>query len=724
MGFPWTVEELLRGPGELLARVRAAADEVERPVSWASILDSALSIASVAFDGPPTLRMPAHIREVALRGDCPARVLISVRVAEGTAAADTVHAEIADETGRVVATLRGLRYGVLDGDPGAAASPRRLVHELVWRPLELDATAPASHPDLVVLVGDDTALKADLAEQLSAAGTPCVSLTAPQELDSVRERLGASTAVLVAPAIAAPTETVSEAAFRATWLLASTAQWLVGAQLATRPKLWCLTQGVHESADATSLGHGGLWGIGRVVGGEHPGIWGGLIDLAADRLTPEADSLLSVLGSVTGEDVIVVRDGRWTVGRLARVEREATRSGTEFRAEGTYLITGGLGALGLEIAHWMAGRGARRLVLAGRSALPPRETWDTVEDPRALRQIEAVKSLEALGVTVRTLALDITDRDQAAKLLTPSELQLPPIRGVVHAAGVLDNRMLVDLTEGSLRTVTQPKVDGALVLHEIFPPGSVDFFTLFSSCGLLLGLPGQASYAAGNAFLDALAGHRRAAGDSATVSFGWTSWRGLGMSTSSEVIDAELEARGTADITVAEAFRCWELADRHDSGYFAVLRTLPPEPGSVRPRLLSELSVEDPDGTAAAEAAGSAEWESLPPDELRGYLVDSVRHSVAEVMKTNPADLNVRAPLTELGLDSVMTVVVRRRLEKRFRLGLPATLLWERPSVEAVAEFLLGELTTSATEVAAGEGMPAAAFEPAAEQLGSDLLVG
>ncbi|WP_435240140.1 type I polyketide synthase [Streptomyces sp. YPW6] len=717
MGFPWAVEELLRGPGELLARVRAAEDDDTPPTSWASVLDAALSIASVAFDGPPTLRMPAHIREVALCGDCPARVLISVRVAEGAAAADTVHVDIADEAGHVVATLHGLRYGVLDGDPGATASPRRLVHELVWRPLEITPAASASRPELVVLVGDDTALTDRLADLLATAGTPCVRLTTPQELDSVRDRLGAAT-VLVAPAATTSEENVGDAAFRASWLLAETAQWIAGAPLAARPKLWCLTRGVHESASAGGLGHGSLWGLGRVVGGEHPDFWGGLVDLPANGQAPAADTLLTVLGSVSGEDVVVVRDGDWTVGRLARMEKEATRAGTEFRPDGTYLVTGGLGALGLEIAHWMAGRGARRLVLAGRSGLPPRETWDAVEDPAVQRQIAAVRSLEALGVTVRTLALDVADRDQAAKLLAPSELQLPPIRGVVHAAGVLDNRTLADLTEDSLRTVLRPKVDGALTLHEIFPPGSVDFFTLFSSCGLLLGLPGQASYAAGNAFLDALAAHRRAAGDGAAVSFGWTSWRGLGMSTSSEVIDAELEARGTADITVAEAFRCWELADRHDNGYFAVLRTLPPEPGAVRPRLLGELTYEDAE---APEASEGAEWESLSPDELRGCLVDAVRDRVADVMKMNAADLNVRAALTELGLDSVMTVVVRRRLEKQFRLALPATLLWERPSVEAVADFLFGALTASTEEAATDQDGSVAVPE---QPVRSGLLVG
>ncbi|MFC9057721.1 type I polyketide synthase [Streptomyces sp. NPDC057074] len=715
MGFPWAVEELLRGPSELLARVRAATDEDESPTSWASVLDAALSIASVVFDGPPTLRMPAHIRRVALRGDSPSRVLISVRTAEGATAGDTAHVEIAEETGRVVAVLSGLRYGVLDGYPGAAASPRRLVHELVRRPLEVDTSASAARPAQVVLVGDDTPLTQRLTDALTATGTPCVQVAKPQELDSVRERIGTSTAVLVVPTPTSRAESVGEAAHRTAWLLTGTAQRLTTERFPSRPKLWCLTQGVHESADAASLGQGGLWGLGRVIGGEHPDLWGGLIDCAPDGLAPDAVELLSVLGSATGEDVIVVRDGNWTVGRLTRLEKEASRPGTELRPDGTYLITGGLGALGLEIAHWMAGRGARRLVLAGRTGLPARETWDSVREPRLLRGIEAVRSLEALGVTVRVLALDITDREEAARLLSAAQLHLPPIRGVVHAAGVLDNRTLADLTEDSLRTVLRPKVDGALVLHDIFPPGSVDFFTLFSSCGLLLGLPGQASYASGNAFLDALAAHRRSAGDHATVSFGWTSWRGLGMSTSSAVIDAELEARGTADITVAEAFRCWELADRHDIGYLAVLRTLPPRPGSSRPRLLDELSHED----VEADDTGAAEWESLPAGELRGHLADAVRAGVADVMKTRPSDLDTRVPLTELGLDSVMTVVVRRRLEKQFALALPATLLWERPSVEAVADFLFDLLSRRT-----GEDTSAAPAGSASPRLGTEVLVG
>ncbi|GAA3749229.1 type I polyketide synthase [Salinactinospora qingdaonensis] len=689
MGFPWQIEELAQGDEQLLATVKAGDASDEKPMSWAAIMDAALSIASVVFPGPPTLRMPAHIDRVSLRSDSsPIRAFIHVRVAEGGAAADTVNVDIAAEDGRVVARMMGLRYGVLDGDPGAATSPRRIVHEMAWRPL---ATAPdADSVELrdVVIVGDDHEAVRMLSDRYRAMGVPCAAVTDPEELTALRDRIGAASAVLVAPASLRAGESGPEASIRSAWLLARTAQWLLGVTGAAadeQPKLWCLTQGVRQCHDEAALGHASLWGIGRVIGGEHPELWGGVLDLAEspDKL---AVQLLDVLRAAPGEDVVALDEEGAHVGRLAQVASEPTRPPQRFRPEGTYLITGGLGMLGLEVAHWLAGRGAHRLVLAGRAALPPRAQWDSVCDSETRRRIEGVRSLEALGVTVRTVALDITDREQAQRLLSPAELGLPPIRGIVHAAGVLDNRMLRDLDKESMRTVVAPKAAGAWVLHELFPPNSVDFFILFSSCGLLLGLPGQSSYASGNAFLDALAAHRRANGGDDTVSFGWTSWRGLGMSTSSAVIDTELAARGTADISATEAFQSWEYAERHSSGYFAFLRTIPLEPAMTRPSLLSELAAEE--DTDIPAAAGDAQWEGMSREELYEAVGAEVDAVVAGEIKLPAADLDSRRPLTELGLDSVMSVVIRRNLERRFGVRLAATLLWDRPNTAAISLLL------------------------------------
>lgn len=174
----------------------------------------------------------------------------------------------------------------------------------------------------------------------------------------------------------------------------------------------------------------------------------------------------------------------------------------------------------------------------------------------------------------------------AADVAALGRLELPPIRGVVHAAGIVENMAIRNLSEESLRRVMRPKVRGALLLHERFPPGSLDFFVLFSSAGHLLGMPGQAAYGAANAFLDGLARHRRALGDAGALAVAWTSWRGLGLSTSSAAIDAELRARGAADITSEEAFATWNAFGLGPpGGNLAVLRMLPgPTTRSGTPR--------------------------------------------------------------------------------------------------------------------------------------------
>jgi 6-methylsalicylic acid synthase len=261
--------------------------------------------------------------------------------------------------------------------------------------------------------------------------------------------------------------------------------------------------------------------------------------------------------------------------------------------------------------------------------------------------------------------------------------------------------MVRDVDEDSLRRVMRPKVAGAQTLHALFPPGSLDFLLLFSSCGYLLGLTGQTSYAAGNAYLDGLARYRAALGADDTMSLGWTSWRGLGMSTSSAVIDAELAAHGAADITAQEAFSALELAERCSAPYLAVVRVLPDEPASAYPRITSELVEEAPESADCSEA-----WQSLPADELRAFLVDAVRDRVADEMRMPASDLDVRRPLSEMGLDSVMTVVIRRGLERAFRVPLPATILWDRPTVTAVADFLATELLGDAADGIDGDGRP------------------
>ncbi len=643
VGFPWEIVTLAGTGGALTAAVRAG--------DRAALLDAVLSVAPLAFPDDQTLRMPTAIAALDLTATLPAEVTVHVRLTSP----DTTDVLITHDDA-TLGTLTGLRFGTLEGD----VSPQQLVHTLDWLPADLTPD-PRARPRTVALVG--TGL---LVDTLTAAlpGLRCLRATEPAELTDLIDDLGPGDAVLVLPA---------EDPVASAWRLASTAQLLVERCGGLPPRLWAVTSGAWASGDPAQSA---MWGLTRVIAGEHPELAARFVDLDADPGT-----LVPLLKSLPRPEGYRLRGDGVTAARLVPLTGEPTAEALHCHPGGTYLITGGLGALGIEVATWLASRGARRLVLTGRTPLPPRSTWDQVTDAR----VDAVRSLEALGVTVRVLAFDIADRDAAAAALTSDALGLPPIRGIVHAAGVLDDRMLGDLDEESLRTVLRPKVDGALVLDDLFPPGSLDFLALFSSVGFQLGLTGQASYAAANACLDALARRRRRAGDRGTTSFAWTSWRGTGMG-ASDFVDRELADLGVGTVSPADAFRAWELASRHDTDYVAVV----PVVGAAGLPILSELAA-----PVEAEDAPEDLTDGLGPTELRAVLLGEIGKQLEAELRINAAKLDIHRPLTELGLDSIMTQIIRRGLEKRLRLSLPATLIWNHPTAAAVADYLATRLTAA-----------------------------
>ncbi|WP_217711520.1 type I polyketide synthase [Actinomadura sp. NAK00032] len=642
-GFSWTVEELHRGDGELIATLTAPAGS-----SWAPLLDGALTMTPLLLPDDESLRMPAHIAAAGVEGEPPHRALVHARLN-----GDRIDVSIADESTRVLARIGGLRFDLLDGPPGAFAPPQRLVHELTWVPLDYGTFQEILIP--IVVVGAHPADR----DWLARAGVDCLHAETPQEAVALRPGT-----VLVPAAPPDPGESPHAAARRNALALARTAQELHG--LPCPVALWSLTRGVR---DGRELAHASVPGMARIIAGEHPDIWGGIIDVEGE---PTGERLLDVLRTGADQDVIALTPDAVRTARLAPVQRNPSRPATVYRPDSTYLITGGLGALGLEVAHWLAGRGARRLVLLGRRGLPPRREWDAVTDAAVLRRIDSVRALEALGVMVRVVACDIADADQAAAALDPAALDMPPVRGIVHAAGVVRDTRLIDLDESALAEVMRPKADGAMVLHDLFPPGTLDFFCLFSSSGQYTRITGQAAYAAANSFLDALATHRPDA-----ISLGWMTWRDMGMSESNSAGLAEANARGLDAISATEAFEAWRLAERLDSSHLAIARVIPtPAPAVV----LSQLPVTDdiPETTSAPVRS-----EDLPAD---------VCAQIAAELKMDPAEIDQRRPLAEMGLDSVMTVRLRARLTRSYGVELPPTLLWEQPTARALITYLEQQL--------------------------------
>ncbi|KAK6534389.1 hypothetical protein TWF281_005712 [Arthrobotrys megalospora] len=690
MGFPWKVTEHYGEGEEMLSRVDTAPESSEKDIpwdesSWAPILDAATSIGSSIFYKEPVLRMPAQIDEVAITpGSIPKIAYIHTTVETGMW---RVNVSILNEEGNEVAHINGMRFSAVEGTPGASGSVESLVHQMSWPPAKLeDEGFQLKH---VVFVSEQSDRVAAYVQELWRRKISATVVPNPEELEKQTLSSEGTTVVYLPSGTDLEADTAKFSSTFCSEILDIT-KLLVKQQ--SPAKLWCITQGLFEASSPSSLSQGPLVGLSRIIASEHPEVWGGFVD------TDDESFPLQAIKYVKSVDVISVRDSVSRVARLRPIprsklatEREKTFTPT---AEGTYLITGGLGALGLETAKWMVERGARRLVLVSRRGLPPRRTWVDSNDDSA---ISTIRKLERLGASVHVVAADISKPDGAEKLEQALDmLDLPRVSGVVHAAGVLEDQLVAETTKESFDRVLAPKVSGAMALHQLFPPKTLDFMVLFSSCGQLLGFPGQASYASGNAFLDTFADFRRNQGDN-VISFLWTSWNGLGMASSTEYINAELEAKGITSVSRDEAFRAWEHAIKHDIHQAVVLRALPVEENGIPPiPILDEIAPRKRaesagnDAVSKGEAGEAGEKASVPKSgpELKEYLQNAISECVAKTLRLpGAADVDPSTALTEMGMDSVMTVSLRKHLQTSLKVKVPPTLIWGHPTVNHLVKW-------------------------------------
>ncbi len=276
------------------------------------------------------------------------------------------------------------------------------------------------------------------------------------------------------------------------------------------------------SGQRITLAQSGVLGFLKTVARELPGIRCRAIDLDLPAGRDAARVLDNELGLASHGEAVAFRQGIRRVARLAPASPAVAR-GLTIRPDASYLITGGLGSLGLRIAEWMVDRGARSLVLSGR-----REPSESAQS--------TLRSLEARGVRARVVRGDVARPADVDAIFDVISRELPPLAGIVHAAGVRDDGVVEQQTWDRLQPVLAPKVMGAWLLHERTLDKPLDFFVLFSSAAAVIGSPGQSNYAAGNAFLAALAHERRRVGLPAT-SIAWGAWDGGGMA--SEVSDAD-----------------------------------------------------------------------------------------------------------------------------------------------------------------------------------------
>ncbi|HEX5211505.1 MAG TPA: SDR family NAD(P)-dependent oxidoreductase [Pseudolabrys sp.] len=448
-------------------------------------------------------------------------------------------------------------------------------------------------------------------------------------------------------------------------------------------KLWFVTANAQNTED---LGRhvdpvqAPLWGLGRTVAIEHPGIWGGLIDLQLDaQQTPDVDLLTAELLHPDGESQIAIAaDKQRRVARLVRQPLAELRLQTpRIRGDATYLVTGGLGMLGRNIVKWLLEKGAKHIVLTGRSA-----------SAEAAQQLQA--DGEKNGAAIGVVAADLGNEKDVSRLMQTIGRDFPPMKGVVHSAGVLDDGILARLDWDRFSRVFEPKVYGGWLLHEHTKSLALDFFVVQSSVLSLLGSAGQANYSAANAFLDSLASYRRGAGLPAAA-INWSAWSGGGLATSSGARgEAMWSSLGVQFISPDVAMQAFDDAMRRDVEHLVIADTdWPTYAGKVgKSAFLADLLTGDEKSAKAPQKKNRSAAPPIPSNgNARPHLLSRLQQRItAELGFVDPIDLD--RPLNEVGLDSLRSVTLANDLEDEFGILISISELIRGPTINQLADHL------------------------------------
>ncbi|MFC8006843.1 SDR family NAD(P)-dependent oxidoreductase [Streptomyces olivaceus] len=349
------------------------------------------------------------------------------------------------------------------------------------------------------------------------------------------------------------------------------------------------------------------------------------------------------------------------------------------RPDASYLVTGGLGGLGLLVARWLAERGAAAVVLTSRGA----------PSPTARTVLDAITA--DFGTRVEVVYGDLAEPGAADTLVRAALETGHPLRGVVHAAAVVEDATVANLSPGLLEKVWRPKATGAWLLHHATVGQELDWWVSFSSAASLLGNPGQGAYAAANAWLDEFTSWRRAQGLPATC-VNWGPWAEVGRGTG-------MEDRGYAMITPAEGIAALERILSHDRDRTAytpvdLSRWLDSYPATGRTAFFAQLAAPEA-GADSADTRGAllgALGEADSPEQRQQLLRSRVIEHIAAVLRLETDRFDADTSLVTLGLDSLMALALRSRLQSELALDIPTTVMWTHPTASALTRYLLGRL--------------------------------
>lgn len=478
-----------------------------------------------------------------------------------------------------------------------------------------------------------------------------------------------------------------------------------------KPKLWLVTRGVHTIGREDEAGNFGLmpvWSLARVIALEHSALWGGIVDLPPVPAKNDLDQLYHTVKSPGKEDQQALRNGKIYVPRLTPYKLPAYAP-VAFSATDYFLITGALGALGMQLARWMATHGARHLILLYR------------QDPVSEQKQAFLAELRQAGVQLKLFCCDVADENAMTRLF--EELAKDKIlpKGIFHLAGALDDGVLALQTAERFEKVMAPKVLGAWHLHLLTQQTPLDFFVCFSSMASVLGSPGQGNYAAGNGFLDGLANYRQSLGLPG-LSINWGHWKEVGMTSALaqkqknrleqlgltafdadqglNVLEAVLKQEGLSQIAVANLD--WSRLQKY-SAFVPVLN------GRNENGVKNNPS---PDKTENPVAL-LHQLRNADKAAQHNLICAYVKKTVSEIMDFEESELDADKTFIELGIDSLMAVELKNNLTREFKIEIPVVRLLEGATVNYLADCIQEALQQPAN----GEPQALAKLQDTAEPI-------
>ncbi len=603
------------------------------------------------------------------------------------------------------------------------AYPDRWLYELQWRPVPCKQGNGRRMPDKVdaedkwLIFSDRSGTGQTLARELAAQQAPFALVFTGTQYERVEPGLwnvnptdpadfhrlfgelenewGSPSHIVHLWSLDAPStdeltgETLEQAQRIGAGSIAPLAQGLEALSGQAQARCWFVTRGalsIDSGQESVNVSQAPVWGAAKVFSVELPQYWGGLVDLDCEASENQVKILLAELVDAKGEDQLAFRNGARYAARLARTSRPEAAA-LSIHADASYLITGGLGGLGIRAGRWLVEQGARNLILTGRSGVSSRSTQ------------EAVETLHHLGARVTIHKADVADRQDMQQLVSMIDSSMPPLRGIIHAAGVAEIRALKDMTWQDFDQITKPKVLGTWNIHELTRDMELDFIIGYSSIASVWGPKGSGHYAAGNQFLDSYAQLQRSDGTSVR-SINWGPWGGGGMATDEAL--ADLSRSGVYRLHPAQAADMLGVVLKADTAQTIVARVDWEVLGEAyefrgNRRLMEEMRTLVTGNQDLPVSNQNGITDLLAKDEPEGRrhrLADYLNHQAASVLGFDEStEIDDEITLLELGFDSLMAVQLRNIIRKQLDIDLELGELFQSASLNEVTDQVYQRLT-------------------------------